>query len=83
MPHWKMQRLKNWPPNWAKWMLLSFLYIKVIKSSLSKKKKKSGEPISWRPQRGQGITGEELRAIKTSGRKIESGFWRVGCLKWT
>ncbi|KAF3812577.1 hypothetical protein GH733_019379 [Mirounga leonina] len=25
-PSWKRQRLKNWPPNWAKWTLLSLLY---------------------------------------------------------
>ncbi|CAD7672215.1 unnamed protein product [Nyctereutes procyonoides] len=35
----KKQRLKNWPPNWAEWTLLNFLDIKVINSSLSKKKK--------------------------------------------
>ncbi|VCX31714.1 unnamed protein product, partial [Gulo gulo] len=36
-PSWKRQRLKNRPPNWNEQTLLNFLYVKVIKSSLSKK----------------------------------------------
>ena len=30
-PSWKRQRLKNWPPNWAEWAQVTFLYIKVNK----------------------------------------------------
>ena len=42
-PSWKRQRPKNWPPSWAECILLSFLYIKVIKKLLqlvSKERKK-------------------------------------------
>uniref|UniRef100_A0A8P0TN23 60S ribosomal protein L7a n=2 Tax=Canis lupus familiaris TaxID=9615 RepID=A0A8P0TN23_CANLF len=41
-PPWKKQRLKNWPPNWAEWTLLNFLYL-VISGALRNKLKKQNK----------------------------------------
>lgn len=46
-PSWKRQGLKHWPPNWAEWTLLHFLYMKVTKSFLlaSVKRERKKETI--------------------------------------
>ena len=46
LPSWKRQRPKNRPPSWAECTLLSFLYIKVIKKILQKRKKKTTTQIN-------------------------------------